>query len=427
MRMRALAAAALALWAALPAPARAAGTHAAEFLRFPVGRPGSRSGAGAALDSGVSALYWNPAGLAAVKAPQVYAAHDSLPETMNYDFLGVAVPFGRGTLAYGLQALSQADLTRVDNTGRETGSFGAFDQAHTAAWGASTGPWRLGVGARFVRQVVEDEAGSAYAVDLGAQYDRGPWTFGAAMTNLGTTLQLANENAQLPLTYRLGAGWRLAQDRALLAAEVSRLDGEDAIVHLGATVKPIPAVSLSFGYGVRKRDADEPNGLAAGFGLDIGAFTADFTFTPFGAFGNALQVGAGYRFGGGARPEAAAKAPAPVQPTAVSSAAAAAPVLSTAATTALSTAAAAVEASSAPAVVLSSAPAPAAAEAVSASSSTAAAQEPPPAPPAEPAAPVQAPPADAPPSQPPAEPRPAPQAAPTEPSAPAASPTPPSQ
>ncbi len=362
----------LAMAAALESPVSAAGTHAAEFLRFPVGRPAARSGAGAAADRGVTAVYWNPAGLPG--GPQVYAAHDSLPETMSYDFLAVALPLGgSGTLAYGLQALSQGDLARRDNTGRDVGSFSAFDQAHTVAWGSAAGPLRLGAAGRFIRQSVEDVSGSAFGMDFGAQYDRGPWNFGVGVSNLGSTLQLANEQSELPLTYRAGAALHLAQDRAMLALDTSMLDGEEPLVHLGATVRPLPVVGISFGYAFKNnRDSDEPSGLAAGIGLDLGAFTADFAFSPFGAFGNAVQVGAGYRFGGGAKPQARAErkigpgaplpaaAAAPAVPAAVSTSAvpSAALAASTAAVPLLSPSTAAAAAVPADIVVASTAASP---------------------------------------------------------------------
>ncbi len=38
------------------------------------------------------------------------------------------------------------------------------------------------------------------------------------------------------------------------------------------------------------------SGLGGGFGLKMGKYRADYTFTPFGALGNAQRISLGARF-----------------------------------------------------------------------------------------------------------------------------------
>ena len=278
--------------------ASGAGTTAAEFLRFGVGQPAFMSDASGSCQRGATASYWNPAGLAGAQCVDAYAAHYGLPETVKYDFAGLVLPIRRGVFEGGLglsvQMLNQGDMTRVDNAGTITGDFSAGDFAAGAAWGGMFGPVRGGLGFRFIRQNIEDSAGSAVALDAGVQRDLGRWSLGAAVTNLGSTLKVGSKAFALPVTLRVGATYDVLK-RLTLALDQSVSYGQSARFHAGALFKVAGPMSLGAGYTTGQGE-DGPSGLAAGMRLSWNTFVLDASYRPFGELGNAVQIGLGLRF-----------------------------------------------------------------------------------------------------------------------------------
>ncbi|MCX5785704.1 MAG: PorV/PorQ family protein [Elusimicrobia bacterium] len=293
---------------AQPALAAGAGTTAAEFLRFGVGQPAIMSDASGACQRGATALYWNPAGLADSQCMDAYAAHYGLPGTVSYDFAGLVLPIRRGVfeggLGLSLQMLSQGDLMRVDNTGTRTGDFSAGDFAAGAAWGGMFGPFRGGLGFKFIRQNIDDSAGSAVALDAGVQRDMGKWSVGAAVTNLGSSLKVGSTAFKLPATLRAGATYEVVK-RLTLASDMSVSNGQGTRLHGGALFKLAGPISIGAGYTTGQGE-DGPSGLAAGMRLSWNNFIFDASYRPFGEIGNAMQIGVGARFG---CPKAAPPAP----------------------------------------------------------------------------------------------------------------------
>ena len=284
---------------AQPAPAAGAGTTAAEFLRFGVGQPAIMSDASGACQRGAAALYWNPAGLADSQCMDAYAAHYGLPETVSYDFAGLVLPIRRGLfeggLGLSLQMLSQGDLMRVDNTGTRTGNFSAGDFAAGAAWGGLFGPFRGGLGFKFIRQNIDDSAGSAVALDAGLQRDLDRWSLGAAVTNLGSSLKVGSTAFKLPATLRAGATFEVMK-RLTLASDMSVSNGQGTRFHGGVLFDLAGPISIGAGYTTGQGE-DGPSGLAAGMRLNWNNFIFDASYRPFGEIGNAMQIGVGARFG----------------------------------------------------------------------------------------------------------------------------------
>ena len=307
------------LWAGLfiaPAASLSAapdGSAGAEFLRLGVGSPLGMQEASGAVARDVTAIYWNPAGLAALREPEVYTAHRTLPETLQFNFLGAAVPLFQkgplpGVLGYSFQVLSQDPLERLDNAGNPAGRFSALDTAHTLAWASRWDRTRAGVTLRWIRQSIDDAKGSALAAGFGVQRDLGEaGSAGLSVDNAGGRLRLNSEEFALPLTCRIGGSYGLLQNSLLLASDLTLPKGRPPQWHLGLAYRifPLrggsqrrntPGVTARFGYTVEDRDSDGPQGYAAGLSTELGALRADFSYQPFGKLGNSLQAGVGYRF-----------------------------------------------------------------------------------------------------------------------------------
>jgi hypothetical protein len=83
--------------------------YAGEFLSIGIGgRPLGMGGAYVAVVNDVTSGYYNPAGLARINYPQVSLMHDArFGNLMNYDYLGVAIPFDKD-MSFGLSVMRLA-------------------------------------------------------------------------------------------------------------------------------------------------------------------------------------------------------------------------------------------------------------------------------------------------------------------------------
>ncbi len=87
--------------------------HAGSFLDGGVGaRALGLGGAGTAAIFDVTALYWNPAGLARIESPEIHGMHsERFSGIVNWDFIGAAFPFRNGaTLGLGFFRLGVDDI-----------------------------------------------------------------------------------------------------------------------------------------------------------------------------------------------------------------------------------------------------------------------------------------------------------------------------
>jgi len=102
--------------------------YASESLSFGVGGRGlGLGGAYCALARDVSAIYWNPAGLAHLEFPQVMLMHSELYRgEVNYNFGGFALPMGpTRTLGFGLIRVGVDDIpvTQLRDPSRQLGEL----------------------------------------------------------------------------------------------------------------------------------------------------------------------------------------------------------------------------------------------------------------------------------------------------------------
>jgi hypothetical protein len=88
------------------------GTTGAPFLTIGVGaRANAMGGAFVSVANDVTAIFWNPAGIASLPSPQLALIHSDWIADLRHDFIGVAVPLGSfGVVGASVNALSMDDL-----------------------------------------------------------------------------------------------------------------------------------------------------------------------------------------------------------------------------------------------------------------------------------------------------------------------------
>src|SRR5579864_4600237 len=193
---------------ALPAPGRASsGTEGASFLDIPVGAgPASLGSAYTAQAFNAYAPIWNPAGLGFADAVEVAGTHQSYLQSIHYDYLGIAVPFGRSSrrdnsspasgLGAAVQYLGSGDITSRDEQGNITGSFSTTFAAYSLAFGQGVSDrLSLGVTGKAITESISDASAHAYAGDAGALYKANDRLYLAAVVaNVGPQVKLVNES-----------------------------------------------------------------------------------------------------------------------------------------------------------------------------------------------------------------------------------------
>ncbi len=210
------------------------GTASATFLKIEVGAQAvAMSGAGTALASDATVLYWNPAGAAQLPQHSLSLSHLTWPADIQYEFLGYVHHLPRlGTLGLSMGMLHMADMEVTDEyfpTG--TGEYFHFQDSFVAFTYARrmTNRFSFGFSVKYVDEVLADVRMGGWMIDLGTFY----WTgyrqvrFAVSLVNFGLDLQARgtflkkNTQGQLveqpyeafapPTTFRVGVAGDLYQ------------------------------------------------------------------------------------------------------------------------------------------------------------------------------------------------------------------------
>ncbi len=279
----------------------AGAVETASFLSLGVGaRYLALGGAGAALADGADALYWNPAGLAALDKHEVTASHAELSQTVRHDFAAYAQPTSAGTFAGGVTYLSQSALEGRDALGHPTGSFQASDAALSLGFGRKTGAGSVGATVKAVQSHIGSAQADTVALDLGARREipgagPGRLVLAAALRDLGPGLKYDAERDDLPLRLAVGAAYELPGGHALAAEWTNSPRGAGNDFGFGGEYRAPAGVALRAGWSTSTSIGggsgfDAARGLTLGVGLGRGTWRLDYAAVPMG------ELGATHRF-----------------------------------------------------------------------------------------------------------------------------------
>jgi hypothetical protein len=273
-----------------------AGKSGLAFLKVGVGSRGPALGeAYTALVNEPAAIYWNPAGLAAVKGTHLTFTHLSWFESINHEFAAVTFPGFGGILGAGaiMQTIPGIQV-RTKPTADPIGTFEAQELAIVLAFGRQ---WRsnlaLGFSAKYLYEKIYLNSATGFAVDLG-----GIWQtpiehlkLGVSLQNLGSVSALRNDDIKLPALARVGGAYVLpisvGENHLALAAEHVRFlrGGEGSSA--GAEFLLRKTLALRAGYHFNH----ENRSVTGGFGTAFGRYQLDYGYAPF-----ANDLGNAHRF-----------------------------------------------------------------------------------------------------------------------------------
>jgi hypothetical protein len=276
------------------------GSEGSLFLLLPTGAQAVGMGqAMVAGKPGSEGIWWNPASIADQDKREL-AIHHSTTIAGVGDALSFVLPSRYGTTALSLNLLNIGEQQVTDEFGEVVGRIFPRDVVLAGTYSVPL-TRRLSAGMNYkVVQIRVDCSGqcstvgpeveSSRAVDLGAQYEfeaGAPFTFGAAIRNLGGKLNSVETNQRdpLPTQVEVGAMYRLkfidhyVKDTELRAASsfVNSRGFGGKSVRVGTDVMYQGKLHLRAGFVGHDRRGDAS--ASVGFGIQSGGFVFDIART----------------------------------------------------------------------------------------------------------------------------------------------------
>jgi opacity protein-like surface antigen len=319
------------------------GTTAAPFLSISQGaRALAMGSAFVAIADDPSAMYWNPAGITDIESMSFVVDHTTWIADIQYEFIGMTTSLGAfGALGVNITAsdIDEMKVTTVDLPDGTGEIFNVTDLAVGVTYALKlTNDFSIGFNPKFIYQRIWKMSANAFAIDLGVKY-RTPFegvTLGMSITNLGTKMQMAGNNAivkydpdpnltppdplatgnngripaeismdewDLPLNFRVGLAYTLGMGflgKLNLAVDAMHPSDNYECVNAGCEYVFDDFIYLRGGMkSIAQKDSEE--GLTYGFGVRqflLGnlKFSIDYAYQDFKRLKNAQKVSLGVYF-----------------------------------------------------------------------------------------------------------------------------------
>lgn len=312
------------------------GTTAAQFLKLGVGpRAISMGGAFVAEASDLSALYWNPAGLARLQGAQVMFNYTDYLVDVQYSAAAFGTNLGRfGTLALSLIFLDSGEMD-VRTTDQPEGTGERFDVTNFALQlsyaRALTDRFSIGGNLKYVNETIWHSSASAMAFDVGVLFTT-PYRklrLGASMSNFGPKMQMSGRDIQfgtdpdgqqqgnveivnafyeaekfsMPLLFKVGLAWDavdLGDYRIILLTDASHPIDNSEYLNLGGEFNFRDLVYLRLGYrNLFEKDGEQTLTYGGGLNFRIDRSLRvqfDYAYADFGRLENTQWFGVNLGF-----------------------------------------------------------------------------------------------------------------------------------
>lgn len=303
------------------------GTSSAAFLGIDIGaRAVAMGGSFVAMADDITAIYWNPAGLARLQKGELAVIHTEWFVDTNFDWGAVSMPLGSfGTVGFNITSLTHADMQiRTIAEPEGTGEFfGARDLSLGLTYAINlTDRFSIGFNGKFVRSEIFNESANAFAIDVGTLFvtQFNGLRIGATITNFGPKMELSGRDLillvdpapdkfgsndrivselqtgsfDLPLAFRAGIAMDLVNkenSRWTVALEAFNPSDNTESVNIGTEYVFGNFAAVRFGYKSLFNDESE-DGFTAGGGIRLNlvqdaALRLDYAYSDFGRLNNA--------------------------------------------------------------------------------------------------------------------------------------------
>lgn len=175
------------------------GTTAANFLKLEVGaRAVSLAGAYTAVANDVTALQWNPAGIASLNRISAAYINANLYADIKHQFVGVVVPVGLNNF-FGF-SLNYVDIGKIEKTTVDSPEgTGLFFENYNMAAGISysrmlTDRVTFGATGRWVQEQIWEQKATGFSADIGIIFSPNVsgLKIGMSITNFGPDMTMDN-------------------------------------------------------------------------------------------------------------------------------------------------------------------------------------------------------------------------------------------
>ena len=298
----------------VPLYAQTVGANASQLLsRGPGAESAAMAGTSVSTVHDPTALYWNPAGLAA-SGGMISGEHLFLFGGARYDFVGLSVPSSYGTFGAGALQLERSNIVArnaIDDPGTNVSNT---QSVYMLGYAKQLGEhWSAGVTADMLDFSIAGYSNRGFGLDAGAQgryggddflgLKRVVWSLGAMVKNLiEPKLTLDQDSESYPKEYRAGAA--LSFETSSRPQSSGVIEHDRATVQLSArqvagTTGLNPAIGLAYDYlGVLvfRMGFDGNISAGAGFRTPDERFILDYSMesAPF-ALDHRFTIS--YRFG----------------------------------------------------------------------------------------------------------------------------------
>jgi len=278
------------------------GEAGAQFLKIGAGaRPVGMGGCFAGLADDVNAVYWNPGGLSQIEKREATMMYNRWFQDIGYGYIGYVHPVSEKTGVFGgaVSYLVVGDMNRakVDADGdmvETNGKFGASDTLVTLSYGRKIKKVNAGISLKYINSKIDDESAAGFAVDLGCLYTTPvpKLNVGLVVQNLGTKMKFISEADPLPLSFKLGASYKMLEEDALtLVMDVNIPVEGNVNVHAGGEYRLLNMMALRMGYKTTTvKGLGALSGLSAGCGFSYRGYGIDYAWVPYGDLGNTHRI-----------------------------------------------------------------------------------------------------------------------------------------
>jgi opacity protein-like surface antigen len=331
--------AALSICAVLAMPASGqnltkVGTTSAQFLKIGVGpRAMGMGGAFTATADDITAMYWNPGGLARCYSREAFFNHVKWFADINYDFAAVSTHLSDvGTVGAFVSVLSMDDMkVRTLENPEGTGElFNAGGMAIGLSYARElTEDFSIGFNAKYVREYIWNSSATGFALDVGTMYRvnvLNELRIAASISNFGSKMKMQGRDAilitslgpggnnllntdiqldeyDLPLLFRIGLAADVVKSgdsRLTIDADAVHPNDAYEYVNTGMEFAWNDILFLRGGWkSLFERDTEQ--GLALGIGVQYRMMDAvnlkiDYAYQDFGRLTSVHFVSLGVKF-----------------------------------------------------------------------------------------------------------------------------------
>jgi hypothetical protein len=287
------------------------GTTGADFLRLGIGtRATAMGGNFVGLADDVSALYWNPAGLATQHHRQLDSMQLNYVADITYQYIGGVYPLGPDTTVGAYYSSLGTPMDNVTTYTQHGGTGAKFNSAASVinlSYATKLDHNRyVGVSVKNISERLADNSASGFSFDAGMQikeFFSPQMSLGLVVQNFG--LGSLRSNEPIGTNLRAGLGYQL-NEQLTVVADVNRPLEGDMIFGVGAEYWMNPALALRGGFNTL-------TGIAMGVGVRWSSLYFNYAFVPYGDLGDSHRFAVSYDFDWSADQQAQLEVPSEVE------------------------------------------------------------------------------------------------------------------